>query len=959
MKQFKNLNKIYNPKDFEKKLYQYWEKHGYFKENNSNKNNYCIIMPPPNITGNLHIGHALQQTIMDILIRFQRMQGKNTLWQPGMDHAGIATQILIEKKILKEKKHNLNHTYTKKEFLKKTWQWKKTSHSIISNQIKRLGSSVNWDKERFTMDKKSSQAVKKAFLTLYKHNLIYQGTKIVHWDTKLQTAISDLETEHKNTQGTLWYLQYPIYPINTNNALDYVVVATTRPETIFGDTGIAINPKDTRYKKLTGKFVKLPLIDRIIPIIKDSSINMNQGTGCVKITPAHDFNDYKIGIKNNLPIVNIFTKNGKIRKKPEIFQKDTNTQNYQQISYKIPKIFHNLDRFAARKLVIKQLKTLGLIKKSQKNNTTVPYSSKTNTIVEPMITKQWYIRISKLANTAIKVVQENKIQFIPEKYRKIYFHWMHNIQDWCISRQLWWGHKLPIWYDNQNKIYAGYNERYIRKKYNLSQTTTLHQENDVLDTWFSSGLWTFSSLGWPQNTKTFKKFHPTDIIVSGFDIIFFWIARMIMLTTYLLKNKHNKETIPFKQVYITGIIKDANGEKMSKSKGNIIDPVDIIDGISLKELIKKHNKNINTQHNQDIKKSIQTNFPNGIQAYGADTLRLTLTSLTSKHHNIRWDMKKLTGYKNFCNKLWNASKFVLINTHNQDYKALNETNKKFSKTDLWIITKLNKTIKKIHNALNHYRFDLATEILYEFTWHQFCDWYIEFAKFTIKYEKPQKISGTKHTLITTLEKLLRLLHPIIPFITEKIWQKTKTILNIPKKTIMLQPFPIYNKNQEHKSEYEDIEWIKKNISAIRTVRSEMHIKNTVPLELFIQNTTYKIKKRITENLNYIKKLAKLKNIILLKPQEKGPKSSIIKLIENTELFIPIKNILNKNIETQKINKQIRNIQQKIDNISNKLNQTHFSKKAPKKIIEQEKTKLTLYQKQIKKFLKQKKILFDL
>ncbi|MCR3755034.1 MAG: valine--tRNA ligase [Candidatus Westeberhardia cardiocondylae] len=954
MKKTKYLNTIYIPTKIEKNIYQHWEKQGYFKINNTKKNKYCIIMPPPNITGNLHIGHAFQQTIMDILIRYNRMQGKNTLWQPGIDHAGIATQILVENKIFQEQKKTKNK-YTTKELLNEAWKWKKKSHLIISKQIRRLGNSVNWEKERFTMDKKSSYAVKEAFIQLYKNKLIYQDKKIVNWDTKLKTAISDLEIEHKKEQGKIWYLRYPIKKENTQNSDEYIIVSTTRPETIFGDTGIAINPKDSRYKNFIGKSALLPLTKRTIPIIEDEYTKIEQGTGCIKITPAHDFNDYDIGKKHNLPIVNIFTKNGKIRKKPKILNKNNKKSNYE-----IPKIFQGLDRISARKLVIKHLNKLGLIVKEKQHKLTIPYSNKTNTIIEPMITNQWYLRTTSLAKTAIKTIKEKKIKFISKKYENIYFNWMKNIKDWCISRQLWWGHKIPIWYDNKNKKYIGYNEKYIRKQYNLTKDFQLKQDNDVLDTWFSSGLWTFSSLGWPKNTNTLRHFHPTNIIISGFDIIFFWISRMIMLTTYLIKDKQKKPEIPFKKIYITGLIRDEKGKKMSKSKGNIIDPLDIIDGISLHNLIKKRINNKSFKESDEkIKKYTIKQFPNGIKSYGADTLRFTLTSLASTHNDIHWDIKKLEKYKNFCNKLWNASKFVIIHTINKDC-GFNKEKKIYSITDLWVITKINKLIKFFKYKLNHYRFDLASNALYEFTWNQFCNWYLEFTKITIKYGNEQELRGTRHTLITVLEILLRLLHPIIPFITEKIWTKIRKTANINGKTIMLQNFPKYNKKNKNISEYKNTEWIKKNITAIRNIRSEINIPLHTPLKLFIKNPTKEIKKRINENFFYIKKLAKISDITLLKYNEEAPKLSIIQLIDNTELFIPISsNIINKNIEINRIKKQIKKIEEKINHISKILETTEFSNNAPKKIIEHENTKLKLYKKQKDKLLKQYKILSNI
>ncbi|MCR3756375.1 MAG: valine--tRNA ligase [Candidatus Westeberhardia cardiocondylae] len=957
------LNKIYNPEKIEKILYKFWEKKNLFKTNNIKKNCYCIIMPPPNITGNLHIGHALQQTIMDILIRYHRMQGKNTLWQPGIDHAGIATQILIENQISKEQK-KIKKNFNKK-LLEKIWKWKQKSKFTIVKQMKRLGNSIDWKKERFTMDKKSSHAVKTAFIKLYTKNLIYRGKKIINWDPKLKTVISDLETKHKKIKNKLWYIKYALQKGTfTKDGLDYLIITTTRPETMFGDSGIAINPEDIRYKSLIGKFALLPIIGRLIPIIEDKHTNMNKGTGCVKITPAHDFNDYDIGKNHNLPIINILTKNGKIREKAEIFcEKKTSKYNYNEktLSYKIPKIFHGLDVFSARKLIIKELKNLGLILKEEPHNTTIPYNNRTNTYIEPMITNQWYIRTSPLAKIAKKVVKEKKIQFIPKNYKTIYLNWINNIQDWCISRQLLWGHRIPVWYDDKNKAYVGYTKKHIKEKYNLKKNIVLRQDHDVLDTWFSSGLWTFSSLGWPKQTKTLKTFHPTNVIISGFDIIFFWIARMIMLTTHFIKNKHGEPEIPFKTVYITGLVRDEKGKKMSKSKGNTIDPIDIIDGISLHELIKKRKKNsLQPEISNKIEKSTKKQFPNGIKPYGADTLRLTLTSLSTINHDIHLDIKRLEGYRNFCNKLWNASRFVLINTKNQDC-GFGKEKKKFSLPDKWILIKLNKLIKSFRYSLDNYRFDIATNILYEFIWNQFCDWYLELTKITIKKGTEIELRGTRHILITTLEKILRLSHPIIPFITEKIWKKTRKICKIPEETIMLQSFPKFHKNEKYISDFQDIEWAKKIITTIRKTRSEMNIPYKKSLQIFLKNTDNKnneTEKKIKNSITYITSLATLKKISILKQNEKTPELSISKIIKKTELFIPIKNITNKEIDLKNITKKIKNAENMINKISKKL-KTNFIKKAPKPIVEQEQKKLKLYKKQKENFIQQKTTLLNL
>ena len=706
------MKKNYNPKDIEEYLYNFWEKNGFFKPNNNlKKPAFCIMMPPPNITGNLHMGHAFQQTIMDILIRYNRMQGKNTLWQVGTDHAGIATQILIERQIFSEERKT-KKDYSRNDFIKKIWKWKKQSNFSVKKQMKRLGNSVDWDREKFTLDPDISHSVKEAFIILYKNNLIYQKKRLVHWDSKLETVISDLEVEHRLIKSKKWFIRYPIIKNTKNINIKYLLVATTRPETLLGDTALAINPKDDKYNYLIGQSVICPIVNRIIPIIADHYADMNKDTGCVKITPGHDFNDYEVGQRHKLPMINILTFNGKIKSNFSIYDYQGSKSNFYDSS--IPTEFKNLDILSARKKIIYEIEKLGLLEKIEECNVFTPYSERSGVIIQPMLTNQWYLKTSHLSQSAIDVVREKKIKFIPNQYKSMYLSWMNNIEDWCISRQLWWGHQIPVWYDDKKNIYVGHSEKKIREEYNISDNIILNQENDVLDTWFSSGLWTFSTLGWPEKTDFLKIFHSTDVLVSGFDIIFFWIARMIMLTMYLVKDSCGNPQIPFKDVYITGLIRDEEGKKMSKSKGNVIDPIDMIDGISLNELIEKRTSNL-LQPNLSKKIRYHTikQFPNGISATGTDALRFTFSALASNTRDIQWDMNRLKGYRNFCNKLWNASRFVLKNTKDHNYFNFS-VNDDMLLINKWILVKFNNTVKSYRNSLHSYPFDTAANILYDF-----------------------------------------------------------------------------------------------------------------------------------------------------------------------------------------------------------------------------------------------------
>ncbi|EPF5077930.1 valine--tRNA ligase [Yersinia enterocolitica] len=932
-----SLDKTYSPQEIEQPLYEHWEKQGYFKPNgDTSKESYCIMIPPPNVTGSLHMGHAFQQTIMDTLIRYQRMQGKNTLWQAGTDHAGIATQMVVERKIAAEE-GKTRHDYGRDAFIDKIWQWKGESGGTITRQMRRLGNSVDWERERFTMDDGLSNAVKEVFVRLHKEDLIYRGKRLVNWDPKLRTAISDLEVENRESKGSMWHLRYPLADgAKTADGKDYLVVATTRPETVLGDTGVAVNPEDPRYKDLIGKEVILPLVGRRIPILGDEHADMEKGTGCVKITPAHDFNDYEVGKRHALPMINILTFDGDIRTEAEVF--DTNGEATDACSGAIPEQFQGLERFAARKAVVAEFDKFGLLEEVKAHDLTVPYGDRGGVVIEPMLTDQWYVRTAPLAKVAIEAVENGEIQFVPKQYENMYYSWMRDIQDWCISRQLWWGHRIPAWYDEQGKVYVGRDEAEVRRENNLGADVALRQDEDVLDTWFSSGLWTFSTLGWPEQTEALKTFHPTSVVVSGFDIIFFWIARMIMLTMHFMKDENGKPQVPFKTVYMTGLIRDDEGQKMSKSKGNVIDPLDMVDGISLEELLEKRTGNMmQPQLAEKIRKRTEKQFPNGIEPHGTDALRFTLAALASTGRDINWDMKRLEGYRNFCNKLWNASRFVLMNTEGQDC-GQNGGEMVLSLADRWILAEFNQTIKAYREAMDTYRFDLAANILYEFTWNQFCDWYLELAKPVMNSGSEAELRGTRHTLIEVLEALLRLAHPIIPYITETIWQRVKTLKGITADTIMLQPFPEYDASQVDEKALSDLEWIKQTIIAVRNIRAEMNIAPGKPLEVMLRGANAEAQRRVLENQSFIQSLARLSSLTLLPEGDKGP-VSVTKLVEGAEVLIPMAGLIDKATELERLAKEVAKLEAEIERIEGKLSNEGFVARAPEAVVAKERERM--------------------
>ena len=942
------MDKTYNPQDIEQSLYQGWEEKGYFKPSGKG-DAYSIMIPPPNVTGSLHMGHAFQDTIMDTLTRFKRMQGNNTLWQVGTDHAGIATQMVVERKLAAEE-GKTRHELGRDNFIDRIWQWKNESGGTITKQLRRLGASVDWDRERFTMDEGLSEAVKEVFVRLHKEDLIYRGKRLVNWDPKLHTAISDLEVENKDKQGHMWNLRYPLADgLTTQDGKDYIVVATTRPETMLGDTGVAVNPNDERYQDLIGKEVILPIVNRRIPIVADEHADMEKGTGCVKITPAHDFNDNEVGKRQQLPMINVFNKDAAVLTAGEGYTFDGKPQ---EIDAPIPERFHGLDRFDARKAIVTEFEELGLLEKIEDHSLTVPYGDRSGVVIEPLLTDQWYVRVAPLAEPAKQAVANGDIKFVPAQYENMYNAWMNDIQDWCISRQLWWGHRIPAWYDAEGNVYVGRSEEEVRSENNIAADVALTQDEDVLDTWFSSALWTFSTQGWPAQTEDLKVFHPSDVLVTGFDIIFFWVARMIMMTMHFIKDEDGKPQVPFKTVYVTGLIRDENGDKMSKSKGNVLDPIDMIDGIDLESLVEKRTGNMmQPQLAAKIEKNTRKTFEKGIEAHGTDALRFTLAAMASTGRDINWDMNRLEGYRNFCNKLWNASRYVLMHTEEKDC-GFNGGEMTQSLADRWILGQFQNTVKTFTDHLDNYRFDLAASTIYEFTWNQFCDWYLELTKPVLFKGSEAEQRGTRNTLVTVLEGLLRLMHPLTPYITETIWQRVAPLANINADTIMLQPFPQFDESQVDESAMADLEWVKQFIVAIRNIRGEMDISPNKPLDVLLKNASDEDKRRLEENAKFLASLAKLESTTVLAETDEAPASATA-LVGGLEVLIPMAGLIDVEAELARISKQLEKAQKGLEQVERKLANEKFVNNAPEAVLAKEKEKLAEYSEAKAKLLEQK------
>ncbi len=924
------MDKTYQPHAIETSWYQTWESNNYFAPQGSGEP-YTIMIPPPNVTGSLHMGHGFNNAIMDALIRWRRMQGRNTLWQPGTDHAGIATQMVVERQLGAQgvSRHDLG----REKFLEKVWEWKEQSGGNITRQIRRLGSSVDWSRERFTMDAGLSNAVKEAFVRLHEDGLIYRGKRLVNWDTKLHTAISDLEVENHDEKGHLWHLRYPLADgCKTADGKDYLVVATTRPETVLGDAAVAVHPDDERYKNLIGRHIMLPLVNRLIPIVADDYVDLEFGTGCVKITPAHDFNDYEVGKRHHLPLINIFDRNAAVLAHAQVFHIDGTPND--KVDGSLPDGYAHMDRFDARKAIVAEFEAMSLLEKIDDHALKVPRGDRSGTIIEPWLTDQWYVSTKPLAEKAIRAVESGEIEFVPKQYENMYFSWMRDIQDWCISRQLWWGHRIPAWYDEAGNVYVGRDEAEVRSKHNLCNNVELRQDEDVLDTWFSSGLWTFSTLGWPEQTEFLKTFHPTDVLVTGFDIIFFWVARMIMLSTHLTGQ------IPFKTVYVHGLVRDGQGQKMSKSKGNVLDPLDIVDGITLDELLEKRTSGMmQPKLAEKIAKQTRAEFPEGIASYGTDALRFTFCSLASTGRDVKFDMGRVEGYRNFCNKIWNAANFVFENTEDKD-TGVNGEPVELSSVDRWIISALQRTESEVSRQLEAFRFDLASQALYEFIWDEYCAWYLELVKPVLWDEtaSAERQRGTRRTLVRVLETALRLAHPFMPFITEEIWQRVAPLAGKSGPTLMLQPWPEFNPERLDEAAEQDIEWVKAFMLGIRQIRGEMNISMAKRIDVILSNASNTDQRRLLENEPLLKKLAKLENVRVLAASEEAPLSATA-LVGDMQVLVPMAGLIDKDAELARLDKEIARLDGEVKRVGGKLGNAGFVDKAPAEVIEKERAKL--------------------
>ncbi|MDG2046288.1 MAG: valine--tRNA ligase [Halioglobus sp.] len=902
------MDKTFQPANIETRWYQEWEDKGYFAPQGGEKT-YSIMIPPPNVTGNLHMGHGFQEAIMDALIRYHRMSGYNTLWQAGTDHAGIATQMVVERQL--EAQGINRHDLGREKFIEKIWEWKEESGGAITQQMRRLGASLDWSRERFTMDSGLSAAVQHVFIRLYREGLIYRGQRLVNWDPVLHTAISDLEVISEEEQGSMWHFNYPMA-----GGEGHLTVATTRPETMLGDCAVAVHPEDERYAHLVGRTIKLPLCDREIPIIADDYVDREFGTGCVKITPAHDFNDYEMGRRHGLPIINILNDDA-------------------AINDAAPKAYRGLDRLEARQRVVEDMDALGLLDKVADHTLSVPRGDRSGVVIEPYLTDQWYVDAKKMATPAIAAVENGNIQFVPKQWENTYFAWMRDIQDWCISRQLWWGHRIPAWYDTSGNFYVGESEEAVRQDNVLGDEVILSQDEDVLDTWFSSALWTFSTLGWPKKTEALDIFHPSSVLVTGFDIIFFWVARMIMMALHLL------EEVPFHTVYIHGLVRDSDGQKMSKSKGNVIDPTDLIDGIELEELILKRTSGMmQPQLAAKIEKSTRRQFPDGIESYGTDALRFTYYSLASTGRDIKFDIGRIEGYRNFCNKIWNAARYVLMNCENEDCGTLDDSAVELSLADRWIRSKVQETTADVTRAVANYRFDMASQALYEFIWNEYCDWYLELSKSVLWDDDASQEAkrGTRQTLIRVLEIWLRLLHPMMPFITEEIWQSVRALAGKLGPTIMLQPYPESDEHSIDPRANEDIDWLKGFIEGVRNIRGEMNIPPGKELSVLLRKGDRNDRLRLPKNSQYLRKLAKITQVGWLAADDAVPPAATA-LSGELEILVPMAGLIDKKAESARLNREIGKLESDLTRLQGKLDNAAFVDKAPAAVVAKEQDKM--------------------
>jgi len=935
------LDKAYDPHAIETRLYESWEQAGYFRPSGQGPG-YCIMIPPPNVTGSLHMGHAFQDTIMDTLVRYHRMRGDNTLWQAGTDHAGIATQMVVERQLAADGKSR--HDLGREKFVKRVWEWKAHSGGTITKQLRRMGASLDWSRERFTMDEGLSQAVIEVFVRLYNEDLIYRGKRLVNWDPVLHTAVSDLEVISEEEAGSLWHIRYPLA-----DGGGHLVVATTRPETMLGDSAVAVHPEDDRYRHLIGRRVLLPITNREIPVIGDEYVDREFGSGCVKITPAHDFNDYEVGKRHQLPLFNIFTPDAKIVSDSDWpgtragvrAKRETDVIDHAS-EIGIPSDYWGLDRYDARKKIIADLDAVGLLAEVKPHKLMVPRGDRTNAVIEPYLTDQWYVRVAPLASEAIKVVEDGRIKFVPENWTKTYYEWMRNIQDWCISRQIWWGHRIPAWYDDAGNIYVARTEAEARTKFKLAPDLALKQDEDVLDTWFSSALWPFSTLGWPEQTIERKTFYPTSVLVTGFDIIFFWVARMIMMGL-----KFTGE-VPFREVYIHGLVRDAHGQKMSKSKGNVLDPLDLIDGIELEALVKKRTTGLmQPQMAKKIEQATRKEFAGGIPAYGTDALRFTFASLATQGRDIKFDLGRVEGYRNFCNKLWNAARYVLMNTEGQDC-GRDGGDIRLSVADAWIRSRLQQVAAEVETGFAGYRFDLASHAIYSFIWDEYCSWYLELSKRQLAAGQPDEpataaaLRGTRQTLVQILEASLRLLHPLMPFITEEIWQRVAPLAGTHGPSIMLQPYPQSKPEDVDASALAEMDWVQTFINGIRNIRGEYNVSPAQVLqECLIEDASDSDRHNLGKHELLLTggltagSLTKVASLRILAPGSTPPPSAVF-LLGQMKVHVPLGALINKQDELARLAKEMERLEKEITKARGKLANQDFVARAPAAVVEQEK-----------------------
>ncbi|HUE09606.1 MAG TPA: valine--tRNA ligase [Steroidobacteraceae bacterium] len=898
------MDKAFSPTDIESRIYAHWEASGYFAPSGHGPA-YSIVIPPPNVTGTLHMGHAFQDTVMDALIRYRRMCGFNTLWQPGMDHAGIATQMVVERQLIAAGQSRAQ--LGRDAFVERVWEWKNTSGGLIAHQLRRLGASVDWRRDKFTMDPELSRAVTEAFVRLYREGLIYRGKRLVNWDPVLKTALSDLEVVAEEELGSLWHLRYPL-----SDGSGFLNVATTRPETMLGDTAVAVHPDDERYRHLIGRQLRLPLTEREIPIIGDTYVDPKFGSGCVKITPAHDFNDYEVGQRHGLPVINIMT--------PEAALNDN-----------VPTAYRGLDRSVARERILADLDALGLIERIEPHKLVVPRGDRSNAVLEPLLTDQWFVDIKPLAAPAIRAVETGSIRFVPENWSGVYYEWMRNIKDWCISRQLWWGHRIPAWYDADGRWYVARSEAEARAAHGLDPTVALRQDEDVLDTWFSSALWPFSTQGWPQDTEALRTFYPTSVLVTGFDIIFFWVARMIMMGL-----KFTGE-VPFREVYVHGLIRDHDGQKMSKSKGNVIDPLDIVDGISLEALVAKRTSGLmQPQMKPAIEKATRRQFPQGIPAFGTDALRLTFASLATQSRDLRFDMAKVEGNRNFCNKLWNAARYVLMNVEGRDFRDA-----ELSLADRWIRSRLAAMLTRVAAGFRDYRLDVVANALYEFTWSDFCDWYVELSKAVLQSDaagEAEKL-GARFTLLDTLEVLLCALHPLAPFISEEIWQRVRASTGAACTSIMQAPFPTAEIINADSAAEPEMRWVMNFILGVRQIRGEMDIAPSRKLGVLLQGAGPLDLEYLGRNHAYLTRLAGIAEARALASGESAPIAAVA-LLGTLEILVPMAGLIDPKAELERLAKHQRRATADLAKLQTKLANGDFAKNAPPEVVAKDQQRLS-------------------